>query len=181
MRTRQLSDMLPDEVVKEKRPYLSRWGMGPCSRAAECGVCAMAHNLPWGEKVLIIIRNLYLDGVPVWVIGDAIAAVDAEVPSTEIFRHAHLKKWDLKRDDNLASIQKKIVWEMTLARFRRFRHLYTPHTPDRALELLAKMSGALSGEQVTAEAEVSWEGALVRSKVQKYIDVTPVNRYEQDA
>ena len=158
---RTIADQIPDEFAPPEpkvRSFLhTNWGLGPCDRPAECGVCvAIAHDYDRSE--LRHMRNLYVNGTEVWTIADSFG-----IRRKEVHRHARAKRWDTKRNWNLGSKRDEALWQWVKTRYQMFRHRATDETPDRMLELAGKMIGVGKTTATTeVEAGMSYERFLFR-------------------
>ena len=114
------------------------WGLAPCPPQRECRVCTVLGEKP---EELCRLRDLYVQGVPVWFV-----AQQFKVPNQALRVHAWCHNWWRRRSLNLPS-PKHLLTMLALARLKSTWHLADSHSAERSLELLVKLAQAPDTEE----------------------------------
>ena len=136
------------------------WGLAPCPPERGCRLCAVLAGKP---EALRAVRDLYVQGVPVWFV-----AQQFKVPNQALRVHAWCHNWWRRRSLNLPS-PKHLLTMLALARLRNTWHLADGASAERSLALLVKLSGVEEQEPTERELGPSWE-QLVQEDIRREVE-----------
>ena len=111
----------------------TNWGLATCPTECACAVCAALGKYP---DELRRLREMYVEGMPLWIVAQFF-----DVPNAALRSHAWRHNWCRRRSYNLPDA-KHLIMVAALNRLRASQHLISPTSADRMLKLLASLVGS---------------------------------------
>lgn len=109
----------------------SDWGLSSCPSQRACALCS---TLKEQSGEMRCVRDLYIEGMPLWLLADMF-----DVPNAVLRAHAWRHNWYRRRSINLPD-PRHTLQVAVLARLRASWHLVSPDSADRMLKLLAQLA-----------------------------------------